>query len=114
MKYRKLDADGDYVFGTGNDFHKDSPETVAQAVRTRLLLYQGDWFLQPDAGVPWRSDVLGALPEGAYEDVIRDAILETEGVTAIVDFSVTLDPDTRRLRINATIDTEYGRAEVAL
>ena len=39
MRYRKLDAAGDYAFGSSRaDFHRDTAETVAQAVKTRLML----------------------------------------------------------------------------
>jgi hypothetical protein len=54
MRYRKLDANGDYTFGGGsNDFLVNTPETVAQAVMTRLNLLQGEWFLDTTAGMPW-------------------------------------------------------------
>ena len=43
MRYRKLDANDDYVFGGGQvDFHKDTPEGVGQAVKTRLRQPQQD------------------------------------------------------------------------
>ena len=42
MRYRKLDEDGDYSFGRGAaDFWVNVPDAPAQAVRTRLALWQG-------------------------------------------------------------------------
>src|SRR5260363_163740 len=51
MRYRRLDAAGDYAFGRGlSDFEQDTPEAVAQAVKTRLALRFGDWFLDTSRG----------------------------------------------------------------
>ena len=44
MRYRREDADGDYTFGQGDDtWLVNSPEAVAQAIKTRFLLWYGGY-----------------------------------------------------------------------
>ena len=67
MRYRKLDAAGDFVFGHGAaDYHRDSPEAVAQAVLTRLKLHRGEWFLDRSEGTPYTPARKPALPTQAH------------------------------------------------
>lgn len=111
MRYRALDANGDYSFGRGAlDFLVNSPEAVAQAVKTRLLLARGEWFLDVEEGTPWATKVLGTGTQQTYDLAIRERILETEGVTEIVDYSSSLNRDTRFLTVTARINTVYGQA----
>ncbi|WP_175984549.1 hypothetical protein [Burkholderia stabilis] len=113
MRYRKQDADGDYVFGGGDaDFLVNTPETVAQAVLTRLRLLRGEWFLDTTVGMPWATDVLGKYTNGTYDAAIRQCILGTQGVTEITSYSSSVDPETRALTVSATINTIYGTATV--
>lgn len=112
MKYRKLDADGDYTLGTGRDFYVDSPEAVAQAVSTRLKLFQGEWFLDTTDGTPWFQDVLGKYTRATYDSVVRLRLLRTQGVLALLSFSSTYTGETRTLVQTATIDTIYGTTTV--
>ncbi|MFW3086591.1 hypothetical protein ACN6UI_27150, partial [Klebsiella aerogenes] len=54
MRYRREDDDGDYTFGQGDDtWLVNSPEAVAQAIKTRFLLWYGEWFLDTTEGTPW-------------------------------------------------------------
>ena len=106
MRYRKLDADGDYTIGTGQDFFVNSPEAVAQAVLTRLRLWRGEWFVDTKDGTPWATDILGKRLQGRnYNAAIKQRILGTEGVTEITAYDSTYDGETRRVAINATINT---------
>ena len=113
MRYRKLDENGDMGFGSQQaDFLRNSPETVAQAVMTRLNLWLGEWFIDQTEGTPYQQAALGKHTRQSIEPAIRSRILETQGVTAILEFNMKIDPDERKVTINATIDTIYGPAEV--
>jgi hypothetical protein len=114
MRYRKEDANGDYVFGNqGADFYRDQPEAVAQAVKTRLGLYTGEWFLDTTDGTPWRTEVLGKYTKDTYDAIIKARILDTQGVDEILAYSSSFDGNTRVLSISATINTIYGQTPVA-
>ena len=108
MRYRKLDANGDYTLGTGADFLQDTPEAVAQAVRTRLALWAGEWFADTSDGTPWDTEVLGKFTASTRDAVIKEQILGTPGVTSIDEYLSTFDGKARRLSITATISTAYG------
>jgi hypothetical protein len=109
MRYRKLDADGDYVFGGGAaDFLVNTPGAVAQAVLTRLRLLRGEWFLDTTAGMPWATDVLGKYTGATYDAAIRQCILGTQGVTEITRYLSSADSGTRKLTVTVTINTLYG------
>lgn len=114
MRYRKEDVNGDYVFGHQlADFYQDVPEAVAQAVKTRLGLFTGEWYLDTTDGTPWRTEVLGKYTKETYDAVIRDRILGTAGVQEIMAYSSSFDGDSRVLNVSATITTVYGPAPIA-
>lgn len=112
MRYRKLTPAGDYTLGSGQDWLVNSPEAVAQAVRTRLALNLGEWFVDTTDGMPWDTEVLGKHTALTRDAVIKDRILGTPGVTAITEYSSTFDGNTRRFSVTATITTAYGTAQV--
>lgn len=114
MKYRKLDANDDFQFGGGaTDFWIDVPDAPAQAVRTRLALWQGQWFLDAREGMPWKTQVLGNRTADTRDPTIKAHVLSTQGVLRITDYSSNLNRDARALAANIVIDTTYGRAVVS-
>lgn len=113
MRYRKLNSAGDYTLGHGPvDFWRDVPQAPAQAVATRLRLLAGEWFLDFTEGTPYQGGVLGKHTQATYDPIIRDRILGTEGVTAILDYQSLFDGDARALTVSASIDTIYGTAAI--
>ena len=107
MRVRKLSTDGDYRLGHGDaDFMRDTPEVVAQDCMTRLALWRGSWFIDTQEGTPWIQQILGK--HRAVDVVLRNRILETEGVLSLQEFESILDPDTRKLSVTATINTRFG------
>ncbi len=116
MRYRKLDADGDYTFGRGAaDMLVNSREAVAQAVTTRLKLWTGEWFLDKTEGTPWLQDVLSANLKNTtalYDLAIRERVLGTPHVTAIIDYASNLNSVTRHLDVSMKIATDYGGIQI--
>ncbi|MEI9625786.1 hypothetical protein [Phytobacter diazotrophicus] len=113
MRYRREDDNGDYTFGQGDDtWLINSPEAVAQAIKTRFELWYGQWFLDTTEGTPWIQSVLGKQRPEVYNLAIRQRILETAGVNSITAFDTTVNTSTRRVLFTATVETLYGTTTV--
>ena len=109
MRVRKMDANGDRVFGGNlNAFFINDVEGVGQIIGTRLRLWQGQWFLDTAAGMPWETRVLGKYTGSTRDAAMQNQILTTPGVLAISAYSSGLNRDTRVWTVNAQIDTIYG------
>ena len=106
MIVRALDQNGDYQLGI---FLSDSPAAVAQAVQTRLALWQGQWFLDQTAGTPFLQSIAGRKTN--YDIEIQTRILETPGVTEISSYSSNIVD--RGLYVECDIDTIYGSTSVS-
>ena len=114
MKYRKLDSNGDYSFGHSlADFWVDVPQAPAQAVSTRLNLFQGQWFLDVTRGVPWTTEVAGFNSKTVYDSVIKSQIKNTKSVLGISSYFSSLDASSRLLQVQATIETEFGQVRIS-
>jgi hypothetical protein len=104
-----LTSDDDYSFGNGQlDFYRDEPAAVSQSVKTRLLLWLGEWFLNIDDGTPFMQGILGKYSQEAANVTIQDRVLTTTGVVDIQNFVSTIDPDNRSLSVEFDVDTVYG------
>lgn len=86
-------------------------EAVGQHVRVRLMTYEGEWFLDRQAGVPWFRDLLGGQYDSVLaESVLKAEILDTDGVIDISSFSVRFDREVRGLSAyNIDVLTEYDQ-----
>jgi hypothetical protein len=106
-----LDQNGDMLFGHGGaDYLRNTPETVAQAVKTRLKLWRGEWFLDQEEGTPYNPAILGMHTRESRDLAIRERILDTPGVRGIDEYESETDPDSRALSVYARLDTVYGQA----
>jgi hypothetical protein len=109
MRYRALDDAGDMQFGHSlRDYYQDSPAAVAQAVKTRLGLFLGEWLLDNTDGTPWLTDVLGKYTDKTRTLTLRERIYETPGVIEITKFYISFNANTRVFLLEATITTLYG------
>lgn len=125
MRYRKLDANADYQTGHGGaDFWVDQPEAVGQAVLTRMLLFEGEWFLNLGEGTPWggfplnqevvqRGQILGAHTQLSRDVALQTRALGTRGIASIANYNSQTDPNARRFSVQISINTIYGRANLA-
>lgn len=111
MRYRKLTPDGDYSFGASQlDFYRDVPEAVGQAVQTRILLWNGEWFLDTDEGTHFMLGILGKHPnqKERADITLQDRINGTQGMVDIDQYESEVNPETRGMQVNVSINTIYG------
>lgn len=117
MRYRKLDANGDYSFGNGlDDFWINVPEAVAQAAYTWLKLFQGEWFLDITQGTPWFQGVLGVYNQANADSLLKDQIVNNvTGVQDISEFQSTSDQTIRKYSIvTCELNTIFGPTSVQI
>lgn len=112
MRYRSLDAAGDYTLGNSTVFLVNSPATVGQSVLTRLRLLTGEFFLDLTEGLPYSTEIRGKYTQATYDAAIRSRILGTQGITEITAYQSTLS-SARVLTVTVSINTVYGPTEVA-
>lgn len=90
----------DLHFESGNLVLARDAEAVGQHVRQRLKTFQGEWFLDTTAGVPWLAQIMGKEYDPALaEAVVKAEILDTHAVTEITSFSVGFNRALRNLEI---------------
>lgn len=114
MRVRKLDDDGDYQIGQGQaNFWINNPQAVAQEIGTRLLLWEGEWFLDKFNGTPWSQEILGYGTTAIRDQAIKARILETPGVTSLNSFSSAVDPSTRKYTVQGSVLTQFSTQPIS-
>lgn len=103
---RALDGDHDWTFGAGlNDYVANNAE-VAQDIDMNLLMFLGDCFFATNVGIDW-FNLLGGKNLTALNLAINTAILNTTGVTSILQTSLSLDAQ-RNLTVDYNVSTVYS------
>lgn len=110
LKYRKLDENGDMMFGHGNADFVSTAEAMQQVLKTRLSACQDEWW-EGDAGaLPFFDGILGSTDTDenreAIDLMVIDRIMDTRGVIGVsnVESSIT----DRRYSFNCSVQTVYG------
>jgi hypothetical protein len=114
--YRQLSPTGDPQWGQGSaNFLADLP-AVAQAVLTRLRLFQGEWWASLTDGLPLWQTILGqsASPrqQAQIAAVITARILATPFVVSVSAVSTTYNSVSRAFTYSATVNTSFGAVAV--
>lgn len=113
MRVRKLSPTGDFTFGGGQlNYLVDSPACVGQVVKTSLLLWLGEWYLDTTVGMPWIQGVLGKHNQDTADLTVQDYILQVQGVTDISNYTSVGEQPQRNYVARAVIDTQYGPTPV--
>jgi len=108
-RVRKLDANGDYSFGQGEaNFWINQVEGVVQNVTTRLLLLEGEWWLDQTVGTPWSQEILGYSTAALRDVAIKTVILTTDNVTQLTQYNSSVNPSTRAFTVSGFILTPFS------
>lgn len=115
MLNRAMDLHDDYTFCSGTSFfYNNSPQAVAQAIKTSLRLLLGEWFLDNTIGVPYATEVLGNNTQATRDPCIKNAILQVTGVESIVDYNSNFYGPTRTFTVTVTVLTIYSQQPITV
>jgi len=109
-----LDADGDLVITTDLQWTYGI-DAVVQSCRIALQMFQGEWFLDLDAGIPYWDQILGQKPAIAIavaRDEFRRELLTVSGVLEVIRLDVTFNGATRALTVVWQVRTALGETPV--
>lgn len=89
-------------------------ELTPQKVYITLNMNKGNWKFNINQGVAWLANennpiqLLGKKPKGVIDSAIKQAVLNTEGVIRIDEYSSYASPSDRVLNVDITFETEEG------
>lgn len=110
MKYRKLDENGDYTFGNNSFDYIENDEAIAQAIKTKLYLFYGEWWEDISLGLPMFQSILGQVSNNNLRQTVillcAEQINLVEGVTSVD--SISVDISARKLGLTIDVTTENG------
>ena len=110
IQYLRLDNSNDTIWVAQSALA--DVDAVAQAVLTRLRLYQNEWWADLNLGIPLFQNILGGSGSQAQQAVISLAytqqILGTPYVSGVSDVSTTFNSATRQFTYKATVQTAFG------
>lgn len=114
VKYRRLDGEGDMVFGSGLNAFLTDLEAVTQSVQTRLKLLRGEWWERPQDGLPLFQRILGKPCTDAQREavdlILIETIADTRHVTGVSNAKSWFDG--RAYRFTCSVQTEFGTTTV--
>lgn len=108
MIYRKLDINGDYVFGGNKNSYVIGAEAVKQAILTRLRQLIHEWWEDLEDGLPLWQQIIGSRDKLRAEEIIRKRVQLTKHVKSILYFVSDWSANSRKLTIKIIVDTEFG------
>jgi|SRR5215469_6083614 len=115
--YRRLDQNYEPMYGQGKGNFLTDIDAVAQAIETRLLLFQGEWWESTLEGLPLWQQILGQ-PGGTKRLeritlLIQQRILGTPYVNGITKLASAWNSNTRMIQFYAEVQTRFGLVAVS-
>ena len=116
MKYRRLDSNGDYVFGNNELDYISGKEAIAQAIQTKIKLYYQEWWENISIGIPMFQSIVGKVANQNLKMtaslLLIDRIKEVEGVISVKNIQVMVD--NRVISFEIEVETSYGDVDINL
>lgn len=119
MKYRKQLADGDYSFGNNIQDFLEGQEAIGQAIKTKILLFYGEWWEDISQGIPMFQSVVGQTNKSnvtnALELLLNERVQEVPGVEVVNEITATISGRTISIYIRCTTENnEQVEVEVSI
>lgn len=108
MKARRLDRSHDWTFGNSLANYATKSEAIAQCIKTALLSFRVNWFLDEEHGVNWWAYFVKNPNVPVMESDIKRHVLEVEGVSKLHELGLSLDTVTRKMIITVRYTDIYN------
>lgn len=114
MRYRRIDDQGDML--PSNALYPPflDAEAVGAAIRSRLLSFYGEWWEDPESGIPIEI-LFGRMDDEKQriaEALIRECVGGVEHVGQVLAVSFSDDTGARKRSITITVETDFGEITV--
>ena len=107
MRFRGLDKDGDWTFGSGRQNYARRVEAIKLNLATRLRSWKGDCFFAREEGVDY-NNLLDVGTKRLLDIDIRRTILRSEGIISLESYESNLDVQNRRIEVRGKARTIFG------
>lgn len=114
MKVRRLDKNHDWMFGSSLANYAIDSEATLQSIKTILLSFRLNWFLDEDHGINWYAYFVKNPNIPAMEDDIKRHILEVEGVASLNALQLQLNTITRQMIITVRYTDTFGQTNTVI
>ena len=106
---KALDENNDIFLEDGQIHRIDDGAEVVQEVRSRLLLYLDEWFLDTSVGVDYFGVIfVKPVDLSLVESELKSAIIDTENVSELISFELDFNSITRLLSVAFEAETTFG------
>ena len=112
MIIRKLDANGDWMWGKGAGSFNFGEAAIEENLQTRLLCFLNDAFWALNFGIDWWNLIGGKNPKAEQQILLqtRTSIIQAYGVIRINSVFASEDATTRNLSVTYDIDDIYTQS----
>lgn len=107
MKFRAIDGNNDWVFGSGLQSYFTDQSALSADIKTRIQTFYQECFYDPTFGVPWFS-ILGQKNYEVLSLTLSNEISKVDGVIKVLDVSLSLD-NARNAKVNYLVNTIYSK-----
>lgn len=91
----------------------DGLEQLRQNLLIRLKFFSNDWFLDTRVGIPYYEDIFIKAPNRIrIENVLKQEILNTDGINEILDFESDFNNNFRNFTVKFTALSDQGQFDL--
>lgn len=113
--YLRLDANYDLVWDPNAEL--SDLQAVGQAIKTRLLLFEGEWWENLNDGTPMFQEIISQRASPGGQQIMALALTQriagTPYVSAVQNVSVTYNQVTRAFTYRCTVQTSFGTIPIS-
>ena len=106
-----LDANNDLVIEGGDFVFARGLDAIQQSCRIALQMFEEEWFLDLDVGIPYFQEILGFKPDVAVRAAtvaFTAELLSVSGVVAVTRMDVEYVGATRTMSVVWQVKTALG------